>query len=172
MNKELNNKLKKIINEERYELLDTVIFDLYDIYLKTYLIGFEKYINSINLSADKKIIFYTKLLEYKNIQDKRIDRFIKRVVPMIFSKTISENKIDFLNLLKDNKYRQNFANVFKKNGHFINIDKSILAVILNSPEFLNYVLCNRKFKEKLEYYKYDFFKSLPQEYGNLIAFMI
>ena len=77
MNKELNNKLKKLIKEENYELLDTVIYDLYDIYLKTYLIGLEKYINNLNLSKDKKIIFYIKLLEYKNTNDKRIESFIK-----------------------------------------------------------------------------------------------
>lgn len=170
MNKELQNKLKEIINEENYKLLDEVIYDLYNIYLKTYLIGFEKCINSIKASADKKIIFYTKLLEYKNNEDKRIDSFIKGIIPMILSKTITKNKIEFLNLLKNEKYRQNFSNAFKKYGHFINIDNSILPTILNFPEFLNYVLCNRKFKEKLEYYKYDFFKSLPNEYGNLIAF--
>ena len=170
MNKELNNKLKKLIKEENYELLDTVIYDLYDIYLKTYLIGLEKYINNLNLSKDKKIIFYIKLLEYKNTNDKRIESFITGVVPVILSKTITENKIEFLNLLKEEKYRQNFSNVFKKYGHFINIDESILPTILSFPEFLNYVLCNKKFKEKLEYYKYDFFKSLPREYGNLIAF--
>ena len=170
MNKELQSKLKKIINEKKYELIDEIIYDLYDIYLKTYLVGFEKYIDSIKAAPDRKIIFYTKLLEYKNNEDKRIEAFIKGIIPMVLSKTITENKIDFLNLLKSEKYRQIFSNAFKKYGYFINIDTTILPTILNFPEFLNYVLCNRKFKEKLEYYKYDFFNSLPAEYGNLIAF--
>ena len=30
MNKELQSKLKKIINEKKYELIDEIIYDLYE----------------------------------------------------------------------------------------------------------------------------------------------
>ena len=112
MNKELNNKLKKLIKEENYELLDTVIYDLYDIYLKTYLIGLEKYINNLNLSKDKKIIFYIKLLEYKNTNDKRIESFIKAEIFQIL------DYLDFLDTSNKGTDRNNIdynLNVFKKN---------------------------------------------------------
>ena len=170
MKKELDSRIKNIINNEKYELLDTIVHDLYDIYLKTYLIGFEKYINNLKLDPKRKIIFYSNLLMYKDSKDKRIDSFIKGLIPLTLSKTISSNKIEFLNLLKEQKFRQGFAALFRKYGHFMNIDEDILSTILNLPEFLQDVLCNRRFKEKLEYYRFDFFKSLPQEYSNLIAF--
>ena len=151
MKKELDSRIKNIINNEKYELLDTIVHDLYDIYLKTYLIGFEKYINNLKLDPKRKIIFYSNLLMYKDSKDKRIDSFIKGLIPLTLSKTISSNKIEFLNLLKEQKFRQGFAALFRKYGHFMNIDEDILSTILNLPEFLQDVLCNRRFKEKFEY---------------------
>lgn len=162
-------KLKKnieiIMKEKKYELFELIAKGITEISKKSYLNTVFEFMKSINLEYKEKMLFYIKLTECKNTSPT-----IKcELIPLLINSFIDSNKDEFLNLLDDYEFVDEFS-IWLKDGIFDekNLDDRILNRILNIPKIQKDVLTTSNFYTKHNSFK--LFNSLPIECSASLAF--
>ena len=155
-------EIKKSFNNKEYDIMDKYINQLF----KKSGSKIIDYVNNIDLPEKDKLMFFMRASASKNIFSGLSQDVFFPYIP----KYINNNSDKFLIWLNDKEFQNELIIWLKQNVRVDDIKEEILTKILEIPQVQQKFLCDPEiFKQK---HSYNFYNSLPQEYGFLVFFYV